>query len=570
MKISNRLSNINPETFLDDYLAYCGVSNPQEFLNPTELDIEPPEHYENMDEAYQMLFVKHGIDNIGILQDSDFDGMCSATLMYRFLRDDCSIPEENLTLFSHINKMHGLEDEIVLQQIMDSRIDLLIIPDAGSNDLAQHKLLKEGGLDIIVLDHHNCKTRSKDAVVINNQMSKNVTNKSASGTHVTWQFCRYVAGKTKLDIDVFKYCDLVAFANLADVMSMNGLENRAINHFGLNNINNPFLQALKVKFVDKKDELIDLTPERVVWDISPKINALIRSDNQEGKIKIMEAFVNDENDADFTQALLILGQAHRKQQAYTKELTEQLESEVDDSGAVIIQVVDEEVGSYTGLVAMKLAEKFNKPVILLKEQNEGTKQPCVGSMRSPYALQDILNQCKFVNWCSGHASAAGVSIFPNNISKVQSYLNGLELDTEPYTDATYTFNAKSIPDGLFGIADEYGEIWANGIEKPVWAITDIHINGTDIEKIGNGSTIRFSYMGLTYIMFYQGQSQRDKMHLGEDIDLNVTIIGELGLNEYNGEITNQVVIKQIESLPKGLKPKESNNDEDDSDWEDIF
>jgi single-stranded-DNA-specific exonuclease len=577
MKISNRLSNINPETFLDDYLAYCGITNPEEFLNPSEFDIEPPENYDNMKEACDM-FVYHDDyeHNIGILVDVDMDGFCSSTLLYKFLKDDINIPAERLQLFLHINKTHGLEDKIVFDQIMKSDINLLFIPDAGSADVAEHKLLKEKGIDVIVLDHHNCKVVSKDAIVINNQMSKKVTNKSASGTHVTWQFCRYIEHQMKLQEDMFKYCDLVAFANLADVMAMNGLENRAVNHFGLNNINNNFLKALKVKFVDKKDELIDLTPERVVWDISPKINALIRSENQDGKILIMEAFISE--DTDFAQALLVLGQAHRKQQAYTKELTEQLENEVDDSGAVIIHVVEEEVGSFTGLIAMKLSEKFNKPVILLRkvemkegeDEKEWKKKPYIGSMRSPFALQDILNQCKFVNWCSGHASASGVSVFPNNVSKVTEYLNNLEMDTEPYTDATYTFDARNVPEELFGIADKYAEVWANKIEKPVFAITDIYINGTDIEKMGNGSTVKFKYMGLTYIMFYQGEQNRQKMHLGEDIDLNVTIIGELGLNEYNGEISNQVVIKQIEAIPKGLKQSESYDNENDSDWEDIF
>lgn len=83
----------------------------------------------------------------------DCDGYLSSTIIYTFLKNNYEIP----ILFFHNAKQHGLrknEDEDVVQQIIDSKINLLIIPDAGTNDFQEQKELNLNGITIIVLDHH--------------------------------------------------------------------------------------------------------------------------------------------------------------------------------------------------------------------------------------------------------------------------------------------------------------------------------------------------------------------------------------------------------------------------------
>ena len=41
----------------------------------------------------------------------------------------------------------------------------------GSNDYDFHKKIKKAGRQIIILDHHEAEHVSKDAIVINNQLS---------------------------------------------------------------------------------------------------------------------------------------------------------------------------------------------------------------------------------------------------------------------------------------------------------------------------------------------------------------------------------------------------------------
>ena len=124
-----------------------------------------------------------------VIVDSDCDGFTSAALLINYLYD--LFPawvENNLTWFMHSGKQHGLSD--VPMDVIDD-IQLLLIPDASSNDYEYHEVLNKYGKDIVILDHHEAERVSEYAIVINNQLS-DYPNKDLSGVGVVWQFCRYM------------------------------------------------------------------------------------------------------------------------------------------------------------------------------------------------------------------------------------------------------------------------------------------------------------------------------------------------------------------------------------------
>ena len=52
---------------------------------------------------------------------------------------------------------------------LSKKIKLIICPDSASNDYEQHRIFKEHGIDILILDHHEADGGySEDAVTINN------------------------------------------------------------------------------------------------------------------------------------------------------------------------------------------------------------------------------------------------------------------------------------------------------------------------------------------------------------------------------------------------------------------
>lgn len=76
------------------------------------------------------------------------DGYTSSSILWNYIKD--FYPEANLHFLCHEHKDHGLED--TWEKIDEEHWDLLVLPDAGSNDYEYHKLFKEKGTDIIVLD----------------------------------------------------------------------------------------------------------------------------------------------------------------------------------------------------------------------------------------------------------------------------------------------------------------------------------------------------------------------------------------------------------------------------------
>ena len=146
------------------------------------------------------------------------DGYTSAALIYNYLNQCPFFKNYNFELSYHIplGKEHGLKT-IIKEYNTEKKFDLIILPDSSSNDYEEHKELKELGYDILVLDHHIADYYSENAVVINNQLSKNYENKSLSGVGVVYKFIEFFNEMWKVDneiydneFDIKQYIDLVA------------------------------------------------------------------------------------------------------------------------------------------------------------------------------------------------------------------------------------------------------------------------------------------------------------------------------------------------------------------------
>ena len=162
-----------------------------------------------------------------ILVDTDCDGYCSAAMMYGYLKRYLEI--ENIQYILNKNKKHGLCPEVVKQlkseELGDMR-GLLIIPDAGTNDIHQCKELM-GMYDIYVIDHHPAEEwfeyEGKNvvnpyAVIINPQTSE-YPNKNLCGAAVVYKVLQYLDekyGHTWANA----FLDLLAVAMIADVMDL--------------------------------------------------------------------------------------------------------------------------------------------------------------------------------------------------------------------------------------------------------------------------------------------------------------------------------------------------------------
>ena len=551
LNIKTILPKLNKETFISDYLNACGVEDTEEYLSPTGKYVDAPMDYEGMWKGLHLLYtyVNKKLDaNYYIVHDSDVDGLCSAAIMLQFL-DYLGIDGSKISVLIHEGKQHGLSPDI-MAQLSNVTSSLIIIPDAGTNDVEMCKVLESHNNKVLILDHHDSEVFNPYATIINNQISPSVYNKSLCGTGVTWKFitayCKfYLSG----DSFYMSFIDLVNFANLADVMDMRSLENRTISVW-CKSINNPFLKRLCGEYIKG-----DITPEALVWNVVPKLNAVCRLGGDEGSMDIKHrlfsafAIFNNPNSPPaewlYDDTIKKINSAYRKQKQIVKEIYESIIKEHDVSEHKVEVIT---IGStpYTGLIASKLMDWYNKPVLLVHEINGVLS----GSLRSPYPLKDVLNESGLAT-CKGHQQACGVSWWACNTEELMEHCDGVEMPA-PITEVCCSYAPDKIPHDIFGMFDEWGYLYARGVPYPLFHIAPIRISSRNIQLIGaNKTTLKFTHKGVDYIKFFVSNKEKealfiDTLNSRREVWLEIEVVGKLQVNEFRGNLSEQVLIDSFE------------------------
>ena len=215
------------------------------------------------------------------------DGFTSSALFVKFMQ----YINHPIGILMDEGKTHGLTDNIMDDII--GNYDLVIIPDAGSNDIEQHKKLLDNDVDFIILDHHEVLSESikhlnndENGVVVNNQLLD--MNKNYTGVGMVYIFLKYVNFYENLDIDIDKHLDLVALGAIGDVSNVADKEIRYYVTKGLNNITNPFIKA-----VMERKGLKEMTGRDASFSIISMINAVTRIGTVEEKQVLFDAIVSD-------------------------------------------------------------------------------------------------------------------------------------------------------------------------------------------------------------------------------------------------------------------------------------
>lgn len=544
MKI-NPIYNLPKDITLESYLNKCGIQDTSEFVLPKGKYIESWRKNYRVIGAEILIETIDSEDTCFIIQDSDVDGICSATIAYQFLRH-INVPKKNIYVLFHKGKQHGFKD--IYKEVIGCGKNLkkpyfVWCPDAGSNDINECKEIQNCGGNILITDHHDSSydgsIKMHHAIVINNQIDNDIKNKALCGTGVTYkvveQYCKKHSDQWYKNL-----LDLVALANIADVMDMNNYENRTFNYYGLRRIRNPFLKFLCETYI--KDEI---TPKNLAFNVIPKLNAVCRSNNQELKVDVFKAFVGIKNN--YKEIIKGVNSCYNQQRKYVSEKFEEYKNEIEkfydvyDHGDVIL-FHNAEASNYTGLIATKLSEHYAKPVIVVYI-DESTRV-WRGSCRSPIDFRTILSHSNVMNVCTGHEKAFGVEWNHAACQLLTSYLKKLSLDIEPNISVLCSCTVPELSEDLFIMGHKYRELWGHGIEEPKYHLKEIVINGTDIREVGTNG-IRFNYGLISFVKFGLSKTAKAELNVGRDIKMRLEVVGSLGLNEWNGRVDKQVVMERI-------------------------
>lgn len=574
----------NPVTKI---LENRGIKNVPMFLNPTKSCLEDNHLLNNIDLAVDIL-LKHMNNNskVVVLQDCDCDGVTSAALMIQYINDN--FPSISVDYIIHDNKEHGLDNKSMLE-IEPKKPDLLIIPDAGSNDLRQLKTLKSAGIDVIVLDHHDESekvTRLKSiyrlenlndfAVIVNNQMSSKVNDKSMTGVGIVYKFCSVVDERLKRDT-VNKYLDLVALGMIADSCDLTQLQTRYLVLEGIKQIQN---ETNHNKFISElvKSQAYSLHSKATILGISfyiaPLVNALIRLGTKDGKEIMLKAFLNSSEKAIVKirgkgeievsiqeQARRLCESYKRKQQKMTGDYTEVLKEQINEFGLNEYPVICCEADksfekTFTGLIANKLTSMYNKPCLLLRDCNDILMGSARGFDKSHIKdIKDFCLQTKLFDLAEGHPNACGVTIKKDNISKFYEYLSQQNFDNTLNYTVDAVFDEKSLTAEVIQSIFALSDVWGTNIEEPLFLLKlKCPIDG-GFTVLGNEkNTIKLTFHNIEIIKFRSSENEYNEIkNLGKMVEF--TIVGKFSVNEYNGKKTPQVIVENWMYKPCNEKPK---------------
>src|SRR5699024_12500147 len=111
-----------------------------------------------------------------------------SALLYRFLVDDLGVDESLIEVLHHDSKAHGITEQIK-EQMYEKAIDILLVPDAGSNDREEHFTLNEKGEDILIIDYHQYDfllEPHERSITINNHNPDSKINKNLTDIGVVY------------------------------------------------------------------------------------------------------------------------------------------------------------------------------------------------------------------------------------------------------------------------------------------------------------------------------------------------------------------------------------------------
>lgn len=549
-----------------------GIENWKQYLNLNEDCTHDFNLLKNIDKAISC-FINHieKKSRIHIIVDSDVDGYTSASMVYRYIKH---LGEDiDVTYSLHTKKQHGISEDVEIP----SDCELLIVPDAGSNDIEQCKELTEKGIDVIILDHHICDKQNDFAIVVNNQMC-DYPNKNFCGAGIVYKFIKAVDEELWEDY-ADKMLDIVALGNISDVMDMRECETRYYVDLGLTKIRSKLFKALIEKQSYSMNGVVNITS--VQFYITPILNAMIRVGSAEDKDLLFRAFIEtdevfkykkrgetEESYEDiYTRAARLCYNAKNRQGKDVQKGVDAIdelikEKEIYKDKVMFINVSDILGETLTGLVAIKIAEKYNKPCLLLRRQNarEDGSLYYGGSCRnfdnSPIeSLKDFLDSTGTFEFVQGHDNAAGISIPRENVAKSIELCNERlsDIDFQKCFNVDFDINASDLSVGFIKAIDEMKDIFGQGIKEPLVHIRNIPIWSENFFVMGKNSNSWkvINDEGYAFVKFnvdvekdevlqmYNSNSDREEEYSLGSID----VVGTVSINNYNNILTPQIIIK---------------------------
>lgn len=429
-----------PREIVSDILRRRGIEagrEAEEFLSDSPRLTYDPFLMKDMKPA--VIRIVEGLrkkESICIYGDYDADGVTATSLLLTVLRRLTS--EVSYYIPSRFDEGYGLNKEAV-RQLAAQGVKLMITVDCGSVSWEEVELAKELGMDVIVTDHHSTDgRRTADCLLINpKQEACGYPFKELCGCGVAFKLVQALQRTLKrtdgaLAIDkatLNSLLDLVAIGTVGDIVALRD-ENRTLVKYGMRILNRNQRPGLRCLLEGVRLSAGKVDAEQVAFIVVPHLNAAGRMMSAKTGVELLTASMETAAEKDRLRELseLLIENNRRRKQVQEEtflrcmEILAQRRKERPQELFYVIEDKDAHEG-ITGIVAGKIKDKTNRPVIILTPSKDGCLKG-TGRSIAGVNLFELLSRCGdlFLRF-GGHEGACGFLMEEAHLEELRCSLN---------------------------------------------------------------------------------------------------------------------------------------------------
>jgi len=485
-----------------------GITTPEAaraFLDPDAQPLSSPYGLPGMDAAVERIFTAlRNSEPICVWGDFDVDGQTSTALLVQTLTSLGADVTYHIPI--RAVSSHGVHIP-ELTEIIDNGNRLIVTCDTGITAHEAVDYAKHRNVDFVITDHHDpflaersdqSGAQSKrfnlpDAVAVVNPKLLLAEHplSTLAGVGVAYKLAEALIDDKRQTTDhpsSDELLDLVALGLIADVALLTG-ETRALAQKGLAALRQTSRLGLQtiMQLANVHPETVN--EETIGFTFAPRLNAIGRlgdanpvvellTTDDPVRARVLAAQLEGLN----SQRRLLTSQVYRAAEAQLREDPSLLEE------AAIVLGHPAWPGGVVGIVASRLKDRYNKPVILL---NTAEGEPARGSARSIEGLhitEAIAAQKDLLLGFGGHPMAAGLAIEQEKLPAFRKRLDktvAQMLDDIVYEEPSLQIDAWLGLDELsLELADSLERLAPFGAGNPALTFASRNMTLKAVAKIG--------------------------------------------------------------------------------------
>ena len=536
------------------------------FLNPLIKNFLPnPNILLDMEKATSRTFqtILNG-DKIGIFGDYDVDGATSTALLGNYLSE----LNLNYEIYIPDRKKEGYGPSVVsFKELISKGVNLIFTVDCGTLSFEAINFAKENNIDVIVLDHHQSEVKLPNAFsIINpNRFDDNSELQYLCAVGVAFIFLvslnrelrekKWFSQHKIKEPNLINCLDLVSLGTICDVVPLKGL-NRAFVKQGLKIIKSKKNLGIKTLL-----DICNIETNPTIYHLGFMLGPRINAGGRVGKCSHGANLLLNRDPKKTFKLASELDQYNKERQMLEKDLLQKILNETKDcsNDPVLILSGRNWHEGIIGIVAARLKDKFNKPVILISIEGDNGKASArsiigfdIGSVIISATQNNILLKG------GGHKMAGGFSIKVEKIDQFKKFVfkkfktinEDLSKEKPLFFDSIISPSAVNLEFfNKVSLLSPFG----SGNPEPKFVIESVKtISGKVVgERHVKSILVGKDGSSIKTIAFNAADSELGEYLLNKNSKL-FNIAGKLSLNEWKGQSNVEFIIDDI-SVIKTLK-----------------